>query len=156
MQSKSPAHPQHNIMLEFGCTGSTILMFKRNYMKINLLHFTYFPQIRRKSTKAFQFCSIGVKTADVDADADVHAHAHSGRKALTFGGIKKKYPASCFPQLVQNKLKKRNKTRQNWWLWLDNSPTKHQEVSFSPVTKVPKLIVVFLDLVCAIKKDSDR
>ena len=30
--------------------------------------------------------------------------------------------------------------------------SKHQEVCFTPVTKVPKLIVVFLDLVGAIKK----
>ena len=31
-------------------------------------------------------------------------------------------------------------------------PSKHQEIGFTPVTKVPKLIVFFSDLIDAIKK----
>ena len=36
--------------------------------------------------------------------------------------------------------------------YLYQSLSKHQEVGFTPVTKVPKLIVVFWDLVGAIQK----
>ena len=35
---------------------------------------------------------------------------------------------------------------------LNQGLSKHQEVGFTPVTKVPTFIVVIWDLVCAIKK----
>ena len=37
-------------------------------------------------------------------------------------------------------------------LSLDQGLSKHQEVGFTPVTKIPKLILVFCDLVGAIQR----